>query len=142
MLYPANNPKEKQFRALMLGPLYNKSFKGKIKALEEALKDLQDHISHLNHARLAETSASVHRVEMTSDGVDSTTRATLDQVHSLRSDFRESQGNLGRRIDDSNEIKRAVEEARKAMLIVLEERIKNAECKFFPPNHNPDPKVV
>lgn len=70
---------------------------------------------------------SVGKVERTSDVVNSTTKATLREVHSLRSDYKEARD----KNEQSTDLQRAIDEAKKAMKIVLKEKVKTAQCKRF-----------
>jgi chromosome segregation ATPase len=81
---------------LALGPLYLKSFKEKIQALDEALSALQGRVSTLRDGAIVKTEKVVERIETmvnkvgkTGDIVDSTTEATLHRVHSLHSEVKD-----------------------------------------------------
>lgn len=145
----------------MLGPLYNKSFKEKIQALDEALGALQERVSTLRDGAIVKTEKVVESVETvvnkvgrTGDIVDSTTKATLHHVHSLQSEMKglnlsadrtglkvssitediktlaKSQDETQVKIDHLHGLQQAKEEAKRAMMIVLEETTKTSECKL------------
>lgn len=145
----------------MLGPLYTKSFKEKIQALDEALSALQERVSTLRDGAIVKTEKVVESVETvvnkvgkTGDIVDSTTKATLHHVHSLQSEMKglnlsadrtglkvssitediktlaKSQDETHVKIDHLHDLQQAKEEAKRAMMIVLEETTKTSECKL------------
>ena len=81
--------------ALALGPLYTKSFKEKIQALEDGLSALEERVSTLRNGAIVRTEKVVESVETvvnkvgkTGDVVDSTTKATLHHVHGLQSEMK------------------------------------------------------
>ena len=134
-------------RALMLGPSYNKSFDDKIRALEEALKALQDRTSALRDGAIVRSEKKIERVativsevEKTGNVVDSTTKETLEHVHSLKSEVKglnDSAKSTDAKMDEAHvkmnnlsDLEQARREAKEAMMIVLRETNKTSECKF------------
>src|ERR1700739_1233393 len=121
----------KQICASVLGPLYNKSFQEKIQALDEALGALQERVSTLQSGAIVRTGKVV-------ESVDSTTRATLHDLNALRSemkglnsmteDVKISQAESKAQMGHLHDLLQAKEEAKRAMMIVLEETTRTSEC--------------
>ena len=145
----------------MLGPLYNKSFKEKIQALDDALSALQARVSTLRDGAIVRTEkvvesvkTTVNRVNKTGETVDSTTKATLHHVYGLQTEMKDlnfsadctsakvssitkdmktltkSQDETHVKIDHLYDLQQAKDEAKRAMMIVLEETTKTSECKL------------
>lgn len=139
---------------MVLGPLYTKSFKEKIQALDEALGALQERVSTLRDGAIVRIEKVVNKVEETGDIAGSTTKATLHHVHSLQSEMKglnlsvdrtglkvssitediktlaKSQDETHVKIDHLHDLQQVKEEAKQAMMIVLEETTKTSECKL------------
>ena len=145
----------------MLGPLYAKSFKGKIQALDDALGAVQQRVSTLRDGAIVRiekvaqnVETVVNKVGETGDVVDSTTKATLHHVHGLQSEMKGLNLSANRtsttvssitedirtltklqdethvKIDHLHDLQQAKDDAKRAMMIVLEETTKTSECKL------------
>lgn len=125
---------------MRLGPIYNRSFESKIKALEKSLIALQECVNVLRDGAVIRTEKVVGRiatvvdqVERKGDAVNSTTKATLRQVNSLQSDIKgldKSQGATKAKIDQMQDWEQTRKAARDAMKIVLKETTKTAKFEF------------
>lgn len=104
--------KGKPISALVCGPRYSKAFKSTVLAVDAALSALQERVSMLRDGLIVRTDEVVERVE-------TKVNATQIQIESIQT-FQ--QANL--------EVQRAREEAKEAMLMVLKEASRTAECEF------------
>lgn len=103
---------------MMLGSLYNKTFKEKLQALDEAVCKLQDRVSIL---RDLTTKATLQRVESTDVKVTSMTEDLETMAR--------SQDETHMKIDHLSDLHQAKAEANQAMKLVLEETTRTSECK-------------
>ncbi|KAL9115249.1 MAG: hypothetical protein Q9227_001043 [Pyrenula ochraceoflavens] len=141
----------KQIRAIVLGPLYSRSFDEKIQLLDEALEALQERVTILRDGAIVNTEKMVSKVEKVGRGVDTTTRATLHHVQGLKSEMKDlnistnrtnctissvtgdvksiskSQKETNVKVEQLNDLQQAKEEAKRAMMVVLEETTKTAK---------------
>ena len=118
----------------MLGPVYNKSFKDKILALDEALGALNDRVSNLRDGAIVTTQSRVESVDTVLHSVGKTGEATLVQVNIVQSEVKGLQESADRtevKIDHLSDLQQAKEEANRAMKIVLNETVKSAQCKLY-----------
>ena len=151
----------KQIRASVLGPLFNRSFKQKIELLDEALAALQERVSTLTMGTVVRTGnvvesvvTVVNEVVKTGSKLDTTTTATLHEVHDLHSDVKnlnntadrtdekvtsitedmkslaKAQDETHRQIKEMSDLEKVKEEAKRAMKTVLKETAKTAACIF------------
>ena len=123
----------------MLGPLYNKSFDQKIRALDEALSALNERVSSLRDRSMVRTGERVETVETVVHKMNRTGEVTLERVHSLQSEVRvlgDSADRTNLQISSMNEdmktfsdVQQAKADAQRALQIAVTNQTRTAECK-------------
>lgn len=116
--------KVKQFRALVLGPVYNKSFKEKLQNLDEALSELQERATVLRDQSIRKTETAVNDVQNTLTRTDTKLQTVSEELKHIS----ESQSQTSAKVDHLREIEKIREEAKEAIRVVLEQKIMTAEC--------------
>ncbi|KAL9616245.1 MAG: hypothetical protein Q9160_008871 [Pyrenula sp. 1 TL-2023] len=138
------DPSWKYPRSLLLGSLYNRSFKEKLQTLDEALNTLEERVSILRDGAIVSAKriiggveTVVRRIQKTGEVVDTTTKSTLQHVQDTDAkvasitegieSIAKSQDETHVKIDHLSDLQQAKEEANRAMKTVLEETTKTSE---------------
>ena len=125
---------------MVLGAHYTKSFQEKMQALDEALGALQERVSTLRDGAIVKTEKVVERVEthvhslqsemkglnLSADRTGLTVSSIAEDVKTLA----KSQDETQVKIDHLDDLQQVRDDAKRAMMIVLEETTKTSECKL------------